>query len=138
MVPKPPLPTPAAAGRSRGQVNRHRHLLQVSNNSDFRFCLFAVDRSERAAARMEQGALEGDRAAGGGGSGGRYLLVDGLEELPLVLPDFGVVHLAHQFGVLVDEPRLPENVRSCVFHLQGTTWRGKVHTHARTHTTATV
>lgn len=49
----------------------------------------------------------------------RYLLVDGLEELPLVLPDFGVVHFAHQFGVLVDEPRLPENVRSCVFHLQG-------------------
>lgn len=44
--------------------------------------------------------------------------MDGLEELPLVLPDFGVVHLAHQFGVLVDEPRLPENVRSCVFHLQ--------------------
>lgn len=47
-----------------------------------------------------------------------YLLVNGLEEFPLVLPDSGVVHLPHQFGVLVDEPRLPENIRSCVFHLK--------------------
>lgn len=34
-----------------------------------------------------------------------------------MLPDSGVVHLPHQFGVLIDEPRLPENIRSCVFHL---------------------
>lgn len=47
----------------------------------------------------------------------RHLLVNGLEKFSLVLPDSGVVHLPHQFSVLVDEPRLPENVRSCVFHL---------------------
>lgn len=44
--------------------------------------------------------------------------MNGLEKFPLVLPDSGVVHLSHQFGVLIDEPRLPENIRSCVFHLQ--------------------
>lgn len=44
--------------------------------------------------------------------------MNGLEKFPLVLPDSGVVHLPHQFGVLVDEPRLPENIRSCVFHLR--------------------
>lgn len=48
--------------------------------------------------------------------------MNGLEKLPLVLPDSGVVHLPHQFGVLVDEPRLPENIRSCVFHLK---WKRK-------------
>lgn len=48
----------------------------------------------------------------------RHLLVNGLEKFSLVLPDSGVVHLPHQFSVLVDEPRLPENVRSCVFHLR--------------------
>ena len=42
-----------------------------------------------------------------------YILVNGLEEFPLVLPDPGVVHLPHQLGVLVDEPGLPENVSSC-------------------------
>lgn len=47
-----------------------------------------------------------------------YLLVNGLEKFSLVLPDSGVVHLPHQFGVLIDEPRLPENIRSCVFHLK--------------------
>lgn len=52
----------------------------------------------------------------------RYLLVNGLEKFPLVLPDSGVVHLPHQFGVLVDEPRLPENIRSCVFHLKKETF----------------
>ena len=46
-----------------------------------------------------------------------YLLVNGLKKFSLVLPDSGVVHLPHQFGVLIDEPRLPENIRSCVFHL---------------------
>lgn len=48
----------------------------------------------------------------------RYLLVNGLKEFPLVLPDFGVVHLPHKFGVFVDEPRLPENICSRVFHLE--------------------
>lgn len=47
-----------------------------------------------------------------------YLLVNGLEKFPLVLPDSGMVHLPHQFGVLIDEPRLPENICSCVFHLK--------------------
>lgn len=61
---------------------------------------------------------EGVKPTQGVGLGVEYLLVNGLEKFPLVLPDFGVVHLPHQFGVLVNEPRLPENVRSCVFHLQ--------------------
>lgn len=56
----------------------------------------------------------------------RYLLVNGLEEFPLVLPDFGVVHLPHKFGVFVDEPRLPENIRSRVFHLEGVQHRQRL------------
>lgn len=44
--------------------------------------------------------------------------MNGLKKFPLVLPDFGVVHLPHKFGVFVDEPRLPENIRSRVFHLE--------------------
>lgn len=48
----------------------------------------------------------------------QYVLVNGLEEFPLVLPDSGVVHLPHQLGVLVDEPSLPENVCSSVLHLR--------------------
>lgn len=51
--------------------------------------------------------------------------MNGLEKLSLVLPDSSVVHLSHQFGVLVDEPRLPENIRSCVFHLQQHTYMYK-------------
>lgn len=47
------------------------------------------------------------------------LLMDGLEELTLVFPNPGVVWLPHQPGVFVDEPRLPENVSSGVFHLGG-------------------
>lgn len=143
MVPIPPSPAPLPPPCARwkvkrsSQVNRHRHLLQVSNNSDFWFAFLVGGRSERPAARGGKGGVTGRAGGFGWGqrSGGRYLLVDGLEELPLVLPDFGVVHLAHQFGVLVDEPRLPENVRSCVFHLRGTTWRRKVHTHTHRHTT---
>lgn len=49
---------------------------------------------------------------------GQYVLVNGLEEFPLVLPDSGMVHLPHQLGVLVDEPGLPENVCSSVLHLR--------------------
>lgn len=45
------------------------------------------------------------------------LLVNGLKELALMFPDFGVVHLPHQLGVFINEPRLPENISSCVFHL---------------------
>lgn len=48
---------------------------------------------------------------------GRYLLVNGLEELALVLSDAGVVHLPHELRVLIDEPGLPENVSGCVLHL---------------------
>lgn len=43
--------------------------------------------------------------------------MDGLEELTLVFPNPGVVWLLHQPGVFVDEPRLPENVSSGIFHL---------------------
>ena len=46
--------------------------------------------------------------------------MNGLQELPLVLADPGVVHLPHQLGVLVDQPRLPENIRRRVFHLRRT------------------
>ena len=46
------------------------------------------------------------------------LLMDGLEELTLVFPNPGLVWLFHQPGVFVDEPRLPENVSSGVFHLR--------------------
>lgn len=45
------------------------------------------------------------------------LLMDGLEELTLVFPNFGMVNLLHQLGVFVDEPRFPEYVGSSVFHL---------------------
>lgn len=44
--------------------------------------------------------------------------MNGLEKFPLVLSHSGVIHLPHQFGVLVDEPRLPEYIRSCVLYLQ--------------------
>lgn len=52
-------------------------------------------------------------------AGGRpaYSLVDGLQELALVLPDFGVVDLLQQLRVLVDEPRFPEDVGCCVLDL---------------------
>lgn len=43
--------------------------------------------------------------------------MDGLEELTLVFPNFGMVDLLHQLGVFVDEPRFPEYVGSSVFHL---------------------
>lgn len=49
--------------------------------------------------------------------------MNGLQELPLVLPHTRVVHLPHQFGVLVDQPRLPENICRCVLHLRGDTAR---------------
>lgn len=44
--------------------------------------------------------------------------MDGLQELPLVLPDLGVVDLLEQLGVLVDEPRLPEHVGRGVLDLK--------------------
>lgn len=137
-LPPPLSPPPAPAGRSRGQVKSTGTDIcyRCQTIQIFRFAFLVGGRRERAAARVEKGALRGRAGGFGWGqrSGGRYLLMDGLEELPLVLPDFGVVHLAHQFGVLVDEPRLPENVRSRVFHLRwGTTWRRKVHTHTQTH-----
>lgn len=53
-----------------------------------------------------------------------HLLMDGLEELTLVFPNFGMVDLLHQLGVFVDEPRFPEYVGSSVFHLEGTRGRG--------------
>lgn len=43
--------------------------------------------------------------------------MDGLEELTLVFPNFGMVDLLHQLGVFVDEPRFPEYVGSSIFHL---------------------
>lgn len=46
-----------------------------------------------------------------------HLLMDGLEELTLVFPNFGMVDLLHQLGVFVDEPRFPEYVGSSIFHL---------------------
>lgn len=54
-----------------------------------------------------------------GTAGGRpaYSLVDGLQELALVPPDFGVVDLLQQLRVLVDEPRFPEDVGCCVLDL---------------------
>lgn len=53
-----------------------------------------------------------------------HLLMDGLEELTLVFPNFGMVDLLHQLGVFVDEPRFPEYVGSSIFHLEGTRGRG--------------
>lgn len=44
--------------------------------------------------------------------------MDGLEELTLVFPNFGMVDLLHQLGVFVDEPRFPEYVGSSIFHLE--------------------
>lgn len=44
--------------------------------------------------------------------------MDGLEELTLVFPNPGMVWLLHQPGMFVDEPRLPENVSSGIFHLE--------------------
>lgn len=46
--------------------------------------------------------------------------MDGLEELTLVFPNFGMVDLLHQLGVFVDEPRFPEYVGSSIFHLAAT------------------
>lgn len=45
------------------------------------------------------------------------LLMNGLEELTLVFPHFGMVNLLHQLGVLVDEPSFPEYIGSSIFHL---------------------
>ena len=74
-----------------------------------------------------QRGSQGSPAAGERCSGLRtgHLLVNGLQELPLVLADAGVVHLPHQLGVLVDQPRLPENIRRRVFHLRRRTTRGR-------------
>lgn len=47
-----------------------------------------------------------------------HLLVNGLEELPLMLPDFGMVNLLQQFGVFVNEPCFPQDVGSGIFDLQ--------------------
>lgn len=44
--------------------------------------------------------------------------MDGLKELTLVSPNPASVWLLHEPGVFVDEPRLPENVRSGVFDLR--------------------
>lgn len=46
------------------------------------------------------------------------LLVNGLEEFSLVLPDFGVVDLLQKFGVFVDEPRLAQDVGRGVLDLK--------------------
>lgn len=46
-----------------------------------------------------------------------YSLVDGLEELPLVLPDFGVIDLLQQLRVFVDQPRFPEDVGRSILDL---------------------
>lgn len=51
--------------------------------------------------------------------------MDGLEELTLVFPNFGMVDLLHQLGVFVDEPRFPEYVGSSIFHLEATEHRGQ-------------
>lgn len=72
-------------------------------------------------------STRGDAGGAGGpapGLGGllaelpAYSLVDGLQELPLVLPDFGVVDLLQQLRVLVDEPRLPEDIGCGVLNLR--------------------
>ena len=47
-------------------------------------------------------------------------LVDGLQELPLVLADPGMVDLLHELGVLVDEPRLPQHISRRVLYLRST------------------
>lgn len=44
-------------------------------------------------------------------------LMYGLQELPLVFADPGVVDLLHQLGVLVDEPSLPQHISRCVLYL---------------------
>ena len=45
----------------------------------------------------------------------RHSRVDGEKELALMGPDAAVVHLLHQFRVLVDKPRLPQHVGRGVF-----------------------
>ena len=44
-------------------------------------------------------------------------LVDGLQELPLMFADSGVVDLLLQFGVFVDEPSLTQYVGCRVLYL---------------------
>lgn len=44
--------------------------------------------------------------------------MDRLQELPLVLPDFGVVDLLQQLRVLVDQPRFPEDVGCSILDLR--------------------
>lgn len=59
-------------------------------------------------------------ASGWGRRGRRrpaHSLVDGLQELALVLPDFGVVDLLEQLCVFVDQPRFPEDVGGRVLDL---------------------
>lgn len=53
----------------------------------------------------------------GADGGARYSLVDGLQELALVLPDFGVVDLLEQLRMFVDQPRFPEDVGGRVLDL---------------------
>lgn len=45
------------------------------------------------------------------------LLMDGLEELTLVFPHFGMVYLLNQLGVFVDQPCFPEYIGCGIFHL---------------------
>lgn len=39
-----------------------------------------------------------------------------------MLPDFGVVNLLQQLGVLIDEPRFPQDVGRRVLDLQEESW----------------
>lgn len=47
-----------------------------------------------------------------------HLLVDGLQEFPLMVAYSGMVNLLDQLGVFVDEPRLPQHIGCCVFYLR--------------------
>ncbi len=47
-----------------------------------------------------------------------HLLVDGLQEFPLMVAHSGAVDLLDQLGVFVDEPRLPQHIGCCVFYLR--------------------
>lgn len=49
---------------------------------------------------------------------GPHLLMNGLKELSLVLPDLGMVDLLEQLGVFVDEPCLAEDIGRSIFDLQ--------------------
>lgn len=62
--------------------------------------------------------VRGSRPRLAAGGPGTYSLVDSLQELPLVLPDLGVVDLLQQLRVLVDQPRFPKDVGRGVLDLR--------------------